>query len=69
MAGPAILLEIIAYIFQRTPPTADCDEPLKRKIIRKEHDEWDQSFLIGVCVCEGGVLSGGGGGVKKKYSV
>ena len=32
MAGPAILLEIITYIFQRTPPTADCDEPLKRFI-------------------------------------
>ena len=28
MADPAILLEIITHIFQRTPPTADCDEPL-----------------------------------------
>ena len=29
MADTAVLLEIITYIFQRTPPTADCDEPLK----------------------------------------
>ena len=28
MADTAVLLEIITYIFQRTPPTADCDEPL-----------------------------------------
>ena len=28
MAGPAILLEIITYIFQCTPPTCECDEPL-----------------------------------------
>ena len=28
MADTAVLLEIINYIFQRTPPTADCDEPL-----------------------------------------
>ena len=28
MADPAILLEIITHIFQRTPLTADCDEPL-----------------------------------------
>ena len=28
MADPAILLEIITYSFRRTPPTADCDEPL-----------------------------------------
>ena len=30
MAGPAILLEIITYIFQCTPPTCECDEPLRR---------------------------------------
>ena len=29
MADPAIFLEIITYIFQRTPPTADCNEPLR----------------------------------------
>ena len=29
MADTAVLLEIITYIFQSTPPTADCDEPLK----------------------------------------
>ena len=29
MADTAILLEIITYIFQRTPLTADCGEPLK----------------------------------------
>ena len=32
MAGPAILLEIITYIFQCTPPTCECDEPLTRAI-------------------------------------
>ena len=32
MAGPAILLEIITYIFQCTPPTCECDEPLMHKI-------------------------------------
>ena len=30
MADPAIFLEIITNIFQRTPPTADSDEPLIR---------------------------------------
>ena len=29
MADTAVLLEILTYIFQRTPPTADFDEPLK----------------------------------------
>ena len=28
MTDTVILLEIITYIFQRSPPTADCDEPL-----------------------------------------
>ena len=32
MADTAVLLEIITYIFQRTPPTADCDEPLTEKV-------------------------------------
>ena len=32
MADTAVLLEIITYIFQRTPPTADCDEPLNADI-------------------------------------
>ena len=32
MADTAVPLEIITYIFQRTPPTADCDEPLMLKI-------------------------------------
>ena len=33
MADTAVLLEIITYIFQRTPPTADCDEPLSSVIV------------------------------------
>ena len=34
MADTAVLLEIITYIFQRTPPTADCDEPLSYRRVR-----------------------------------
>ena len=33
MADTAVLLEIITYIFQRTPPTADCDEPLSDQTV------------------------------------
>ena len=34
MAGPAILLEIITYIFQCTPPTCDCDKPTSDDVCR-----------------------------------
>ena len=40
MADTAVLLEIITYIFQRTPPTADCDEPLKGSSQPKVGGEW-----------------------------
>ena len=32
MAGTAILLETITYIFQCTPPTCECDEPLSSTV-------------------------------------
>ena len=38
MAGPAIFLEIITYIFQCTPPTCECDEPLKPVQDDFQHD-------------------------------
>ena len=40
MADTAILLEFITYIFQRTPPTADCDEPLKLHLLLFYPSTW-----------------------------
>ena len=43
MADTAVLLEIITYIFQRTPPTADCDEPLTEylHVYKRGNSTWN----------------------------
>ena len=50
MADTAILLEIITYIFQRTPPTVDCDEPLttlfRFDVLQISRDNKDDSVVL-----------------------
>ena len=45
MAGPAILLESITYIFQCTPPTFECDEPLISNNIPARKSYFDSNII------------------------
>ena len=51
MADTAVLLEIITYIFQRTPPTADCDEPLTCKMSTCTKCLLSVAFVINWGIC------------------
>ena len=69
MAGPAILLEIITYIFQCTPPTCECDEPLRRGFIH--NGKFDCHFLTYIDMCWKGQVSFSitvGGGVRNRVA-